>query len=71
MCSEHTKVLGLQLPHVHLTVSVKVKHHEIRTSIIIRTSQNEHRLSKKFKFDIRNGNLHCKDISTNIYAVQL
>jgi len=53
-CFEYTEILGLQLPHVHLTVSVTVKRHQIRTLIIIRILQNEHRLWNKFDFNISN-----------------
>jgi len=49
---EYTEILDLQLSHVHLTVSVTVKRRQIRTSIIIRVSQNEHQLWRKFEFNI-------------------
>jgi len=41
---EYTEILDLQLLHVHLTVSITVKRHQIQTSIVIRVSANKHRL---------------------------
>jgi len=66
-CFEYTEILGLQLMHVHLTASITVKHHQIRTSIIIRILQNEHRLWNKFDFNICIYNI--RDISASDEAI--